>query len=41
MNAKAVIIFGSFGRGDWHRDSDIDIFVYGNIETFNKEIYEV
>ena len=28
-NAKAVVIFGSFSRSDWHTDSDIDIFVYG------------
>jgi len=30
--AKAVIIFGSMIRGDWYKESDIDIFVYGNAE---------
>jgi len=28
--AKTIIIFGSFARGDWHTKSDIDIFIYGN-----------
>lgn len=30
--ADAVIIFGSFTRGDWFCESDIDIFIYGDIE---------
>ncbi|MCX6710573.1 MAG: nucleotidyltransferase domain-containing protein [Candidatus Woesearchaeota archaeon] len=30
QSAKSVIIFGSFGRADWHSGSDIDIFVYGS-----------
>ena len=29
-NAKAVVIFGSFARSDWNRDSDVDIFVLGD-----------
>jgi len=32
LNAKLVIIFGSFSRGDWYFESDIDLFVYGNID---------
>ncbi|MBN2052005.1 nucleotidyltransferase domain-containing protein [Candidatus Woesearchaeota archaeon] len=28
--AKAIIIFGSFVRSDWHKDSDIDLFIFGN-----------
>ncbi|MAE42326.1 hypothetical protein CMO93_01030 [Candidatus Woesearchaeota archaeon] len=28
--AKTIIIFGSFARGDWHTKSDIDIFIYGD-----------
>lgn len=32
--AKAVVIFGSFVRSDWHKDSDIDVFIYGNPENF-------
>lgn len=39
-SAKTVIIFGSMIKGDWYRDSDIDIFVYGKINKFNKHIYE-
>jgi len=27
--AKVVILFGSFSRGDWYKESDIDIFLYG------------
>ena len=27
--AKTVILFGSFSRGDWYSESDIDIFIYG------------
>lgn len=33
--AKVVILFGSFSRWDWYENSDIDIFVYGDID----EIY--
>jgi len=39
-SADTVIIFGSFARGDWYKDSDIDIFVYGNIDDFDKNNYE-
>ncbi len=38
--AKAVIIFGSIIRGDWYKDSDIDIFIYGNANEFDKNYYE-
>ena len=31
-NVKAVVIFGSFARGDWNADSDIDLFIYGEPE---------
>ena len=40
-NAKTVIIFGSAIRGDWYKDSDIDIFVLGNTDDFDKGIYEL
>jgi predicted nucleotidyltransferase len=30
QKAKTVIIFGSFIRGDWYKDSDIDVFIYGD-----------
>jgi len=39
--AKTVIIFGSIARGDWYKDSDIDIFVFGNLTDFNKKLYEL
>ena len=29
--AKTVIIFGSFSRGDWYKESDIDVFIYGDV----------
>ena len=37
---KTIIIFGSIIKGDWYKDSDIDIFIYGNISNFNKNYYE-
>jgi predicted nucleotidyltransferase len=38
--ANTIIIFGSKIKGDWYKDSDIDLFVLGNIRNFNKNIYE-
>ena len=38
--AKTIIIFGSLIKGDWYKDSDIDIFVYGGVEDFDKKWYE-
>lgn len=40
-NAKTVIIFGSLIKGDWYKDSDIDIFIFGNADDFNKKSYEL
>ncbi len=37
---KTVIIFGSFSRSDWYRESDIDVFVYGNPEGLKIADYE-
>jgi len=28
--SKAVVIFGSFAKSDWHTGSDIDVFILGN-----------
>ena len=28
-DAKVVVLFGSFTRYDWYKDSDIDVFVFG------------
>ncbi len=39
--ARAVILFGSFSRSDWYKKSDIDIFVYGNIEGLRIAQYEM
>jgi predicted nucleotidyltransferase len=38
--AKTVILFGSIMKGDWYKDSDIDIFIFGDIPDFDKHIYE-
>ena len=37
---KAVIIFGSFSRWDWHKESDIDLFILGSDEDFEQGKYE-
>lgn len=33
---KTAIVFGSFSRGDWNRSSDIDLFIYGDDNNFDK-----
>ena len=38
--AKTVILFGSIINGDWYKDSDIDIFIFGDIMDFDKKRYE-
>ncbi len=38
--AKTVIIFGSFVRADWYKDSDIDIFIYGSDEELDIHPYK-
>jgi predicted nucleotidyltransferase len=32
--ANTVVIFGSFARGDWHINSDVDVFIIGDSEKF-------
>ena len=39
--ASAIILFGSIVKGDWYKDSDIDIFVLGNVSDFDKNLYEL
>lgn len=39
--AKTIILFGSIVKGDWYKDSDIDIFIFGDIFGFDKTIYEI
>jgi predicted nucleotidyltransferase len=41
IEAKTIIIFGSTIKGDWYKNSDIDIFIFGNFRKFNKNIYEL
>jgi len=38
--AKTIILFGSVINGDWYKDSDVDIFVFGDISNFDKNKYE-
>jgi len=38
-DAKTVIIFGSYSRWDWHKDSDIDIFIYGDDQGLKLKEY--
>ena len=38
--AKTIIIFGSIVKGDWYKDSDIDIFFLGDVSDFDKNKYE-
>jgi len=38
--AKTIIIFGSIIRWDWYKESDIDIFIYGNTEELHIGKYE-
>lgn len=40
-DVKTVIIFGSVARGDWYKDSDIDIFVFGKPKKIEKYKYEL
>ncbi len=39
--ARTVIIFGSFSRWDWYRDSDIDLFIYGDPAGIDIPKYEL
>ncbi|MDD5086939.1 MAG: nucleotidyltransferase domain-containing protein [Candidatus Nanoarchaeia archaeon] len=39
--AKTVIVFGSFSRSDWYKESDIDVFVYGDPEGLRIADYEL
>jgi len=40
-NAKTIILFGSIIRGDWYKNSDIDIFIFGDVLNFDKTDYEI
>lgn len=38
--AKTIILFGSFSRSDWYKESDVDVFIYGDPEELNIARYE-
>jgi predicted nucleotidyltransferase len=38
---KSVILFGSFTRSDWYKNSDIDLFIYGDTEGLKLAEYEL
>lgn len=38
---KAVILFGSFARSDWTKESDLDLFIYGDDSDFQQGKYEL
>ena len=38
--AKTVIIFGSMARGDWHKESDIDLFILGSDDDLEQSVFE-
>lgn len=40
-DSKTIILFGSMIKGDWYKDSDIDIFIYGSSKGFEKHKYEL
>ena len=39
-DAKTIILFGSIIKGDWYKDSDVNLFVYGSAKDFDKKVYE-
>ena len=38
--ARNIVLFGSMSKGDYYANSDIDLFILGNISDFNKKVYE-
>src|SRR3989344_3341934 len=41
QKAKTIILFGSFSRSDWYKNSDIDLFIYGDPEGLKIAGYEL
>lgn len=39
-NVESVILFGSFARSDWYKQSDIDLFIYGKNKKIDIAKYE-
>lgn len=40
LKAESIILFGSFSRSDWHKESDIDLFIYGDTDSLNLGEYQ-
>ncbi|MFP4112077.1 MAG: nucleotidyltransferase domain-containing protein [Candidatus Woesearchaeota archaeon] len=40
IDAETIIIFGSTVRGDWYKNSDIDVFIYKAKKNIQKTGYE-
>ena len=40
-DVKTAIIFWSIAKGDWYKDSDIDIFIFGNPKKIEKHKFEL
>src|SRR3989338_7845696 len=40
QKTKTIIVFGSFIKGDWYKESDIDVFFMGEVPQFDKHFYE-
>lgn len=38
---NTIILFGSFVRWDWHKYSDVDLFVFGDLDGLNLGKYEL
>lgn len=38
---KTALLFGSFARGDWGKSSDVDLFLFGDDQNFEKERFEL
>ena len=41
LNCEAIILFGSYARGDQRQDSDVDIAIKTKKEISKKEIFEL
>ncbi len=41
QKAETIILFGSFSRSDWYKNSDIDIFIFGDPEGLKIANYEL
>jgi len=40
LPVKAIFLFGSFSRWDWYKESDIDLFIYGDDDALDVATYE-